>query len=220
MENPTRPLLRPTSKDKKSKSSSIGFLRILKLFPALTSTCRMVSLLGGRPRRPLLDDNATTATIFGHRKGRAVLAVQENPHSTPSFVAELPMLTAAFHREMAADSVRILLESETRMQRRRVMEEFVWAVFCNGRKVGYSIRRMQLGADEAHVMRLLRGVSMGAGVLPAASAEEKAADRELTYLRARFQRVVGSKDSESLYMISPDGGAAGPELSIFFLRVH
>jgi hypothetical protein len=31
--------------------------------------------------------------------------------------------------------------------------------------------------------------------------------------------VVGSKDSEALYMINPDG-AAGPELSIFFVRAR
>lgn len=79
-----------------------------------------------------------------------------------------------------------------------------------------------MGEEEMHVIKLLRGVSMGAGVLPAPPSEKPAAaaaDGELTYIRARFERVVGSKDSESLYMINPDGGA-GPELSIFFLRVH
>uniref|UniRef100_A0A0D3H1C7 Uncharacterized protein n=1 Tax=Oryza barthii TaxID=65489 RepID=A0A0D3H1C7_9ORYZ len=54
-------------------------------------------------------------------------------------------------------------------------------------------------------------------------------DGELTYMRARVERVVGSKDSEAFYMINPDdgsdnGGAAGrdrecaPELSIFLVR--
>jgi uncharacterized protein (TIGR01570 family) len=37
-------------------------------------------------------------------------------------------------------------------------------------------------------------------------------------MRAHFERVVGSKDSETLYMISPEGDT-GPELSIFFVRV-
>ncbi|CAN1147286.1 Protein MIZU-KUSSEI 1 [Linum perenne] len=63
--------------------------------------------------------------------------------------------------------------------------------------------------DETHVMKMLRGVSMGAGVLPAAGSEGKEAavdaDGELTYFRGRFDRVVGSKDSEALYMINPDG---------------
>lgn len=193
---------------------------MLKLFPMLTSGCKMVALLG-RPRKPLLKDNATTGTLFGYRKGRICLAIQEDPHCLPMFVIELPMLTNAFHKEMDSDIVRIALESETRTHKKKVMEEYVWAIYCNGRKVGYSIRRKQMSEDEIHVMQTLRGVSMGAGVLPcpAHEKENNTADGELTYLRARFQRVVGSKDSESLYMINPDG-AAGPELSIFFVRAQ
>lgn len=41
---------------------------------------------------------------------------------------------------------------------------------------------------------------------------------ELLYMRARFERVVGSRDSEAFYMINPDGNG-GPELSIFLLRM-
>jgi uncharacterized protein (TIGR01570 family) len=40
---------------------------------------------------------------------------------------------------------------------------------------------------------------------------------ELMYMRARFERVVGSRDSEAFYMLNPDGNG-GPELSIFLLR--
>lgn len=115
---------------------------------------------------------------------------------------------------MASDALRIALETETRTQKKKLLEEFVWAVYCNGRKVGHSIRRVSIGDDEAHVMHMLRGVSMGAGVLPAVEKN----DGEMTYVRARFDRVVGSKDSESFYMISPDG-VSGQELSIFFLRI-
>ncbi|KAK4751423.1 hypothetical protein SAY87_004905 [Trapa incisa] len=219
----------PTEKRRKSSSSSGGggLLRMLKLFPMLTTGCKMVALLG-RPRKALLKDSATTGTIFGHRKGRIVLAIQEDPHCPPMFMLELPILTAAFHKEMDSDTVRIALESETRTHRKRVMEEYVWAVYCNGRKVGYSIRRKHMSDDEARVMQLLRGVSMGAGVLPCpysgGGEKEKEAggggDGELTYMRARFQRVVGSKDSEALYMINPDGAAEGPEFSIFFVRLR
>ncbi|KAK4779275.1 hypothetical protein SAY86_006803 [Trapa natans] len=211
-----------------SSSGSGGLLRMFKLFPMLTTGCKMVALLG-RPRKGLLKDNATTGTIFGHRKGRIVLAIQEDPHCPPMFMLELPILTAAFLKEMDSDTVRIALESETRTHRKWLMEEYVWAVYCNGRKVGYSIRRKQMSDDEARVMQLLRGVSMGAGVLPCpyggGGEKEKEAgcgggDGELTYMRARFQRVVGSKDSEALYMINPDGAAEGPEFSIFFVRVR
>lgn len=208
-----------------SKSTGGGFLRMFKLFPMLTSGCKMVALLG-RPRRPLLKDNKTTGTIFGYRKGRVSLAIQEDPHCMPIFVIELPMQTSAFHKEMQSDDIiRIALESESKTHKKKLFEEFIWAVYCNGRKIGYSIRRMHMSEDELHVMQTLRGVSMGAGVLPSpydqkespAAAAAAAAEGELTYMRARFERVVGSKDSEALYMINPDG-SAGPELSIFFVR--
>ncbi|KAE8731349.1 myb protein-like [Hibiscus syriacus] len=219
MDNPAAilSLLRPTTcdKHKKSNSGGGGLLRMFKLFPMLTSGCKMVALLG-RPRRPLLKDSATTGTIFGYRKGRVCLAIQDDPHSVPAFIIELPMLTSLLQKEMASDIVRIALESETRTHKKKVLEEFVWAVFCNGRKMGYSIRRKQLSDDELHVMQLLRGVSMGAGVLP--SPNDKETDGELTYMRARFERVIGSKDSEAFYMINPDGVVPGPELSIFFVR--
>ncbi|KAF5444997.1 hypothetical protein F2P56_034082 [Juglans regia] len=219
MENPAiLSLLRhsTTPGEKRTKSTG-GLLKMFKLFPMLTSGCKMVALLG-RPRKPLLKDNATTGTIFGYRKGRMSLAIQEDPHCMPIFVIELPMHSSAFHKEMASDIVRIALESDTKTQKKKLLEEFVWAVYCNGRKTGFSIRRKQMSDDELYVMQHLRGVSMGAGVLPSPS-EKETAYGELTYMRARFERVVGSKDSEALYMINPDG-AAGPELSIFFVRAH
>ncbi|KAF5747067.1 hypothetical protein HS088_TW06G01245 [Tripterygium wilfordii] len=229
MDNPILSLLRhatTTTTDhqihqKRRKSPSFGgLMKVFKLFPMLTSGCKMVALLG-RPRKPMLKDNATTGTIFGYRKGRVSLAIQEDPHCLPMFVIELPMYSTTLHKEMASDDiVRLALESETKSHKKKLLEEFVWAVYCNGRKVGYSIRRKQMSDDELHVMQLLRGVSMGAGVLPGPNNNEKESlDGELTYIRARFERVVGSKDSEALYMINPDG-AAGPELSIFFLRAH
>ncbi|KAI4388389.1 hypothetical protein MLD38_000722 [Melastoma candidum] len=200
-----------------SSSSSGGLLRVFKLFPMLTTGCKMVALLGRSARKnpPLLKDNVTTVTVFGYRKGRVVLAIQEDPHCLPMFVIELPITTSAFQREMASETVRIALESDIRTHRKGLVEEYVWAVYCNGRKVGYSIRRKQMTEDEAHVMQQLRGLSMGVGVLPLAPET----DGELTYMRARFERVVGSKDSEALYMINPDG-VQGPEFSIFLVRVR
>ncbi|XP_027356448.1 protein MIZU-KUSSEI 1 [Abrus precatorius] len=218
MENPAlASLLRHTSGEKRSKFSTGGLLKMFKLFPMLTSGCKMVALLG-RPRKPMLKDSATTGTIFGYRKGRVSLAIQEDTRQMPIFLIELPMLTSALNKEMASDIVRIALESETKTNKKKLLEEFVWAVYCNGRKVGYSIRRKQMSDDELHVMQHLRGVSMGAGVLPGTS-DKDSSDGEMTYMRARFERVVGSKDSEALYMINPDG-AQGPELSIFFVRAH
>lgn len=192
---------------------------MFKLFPMLTSGCKMVALLG-RPRKPLLTDHAMTGTLFGYRRGRVSLAIQEDPHRPPIFVIELPMNSSAFQKEMASDIVRLSLESETKSQKKKVLEEFVWAVYCNGRKYGYSIRRKQMTDEEAHVMQMLRGVSMGAGVLPGLTEKDSAMDGDLTYMRARFERVSGSKDSESFHMINPEGAQNGQELSIFFVRVR
>ncbi|KAL3845186.1 hypothetical protein ACJIZ3_002589 [Penstemon smallii] len=215
-----------TTKTKSSKRPNNnrgggGLFRMFKLFPMLTTGCKMVALLSGLHRnKPLLTDKATTGTLFGHRKGRLSLAIQEDPHRMPIFVIELPILTSTFHKEMGSDVLRIALESETKTHKKKLLEEFVWAVYCNGRKIGYSIRRKNMSEDELHVMKLLRGVSMGAGVLPCVSEKETGdAYGELAYIRARFDKVVGSKDCESFYMINPDG-ASGQELSIFFARVH
>ncbi|RWR90002.1 protein MIZU-KUSSEI 1 [Cinnamomum micranthum f. kanehirae] len=216
MENPAIiSLLQETSgRDRRSKSG--GFFKMFKLFPMLSTGCKMVALLG-RPRKALLAGDATTGTLFGYRKGRVSLVIQEDPRFLPTFVIELPLLTNVLHKEMATGLVRIALESEARTHKKRLMEEFVWAVYCNGRKMGYSIRKKQRSEEEVYVMQLLRGVSMGAGVLPC-PCEKDAVEGELTYMRARFERVVGSKDSEAYHMINPDG-SDGPELSIFFVRM-
>ncbi|CAK8568249.1 unnamed protein product [Lathyrus sativus] len=224
MENPAlASLLRHTSGEKRNKFSAGGLLKMFKLFPMLTSGCKMVALLG-RPRKPMLKDSATTGTIFGYRKGRVSIAIQEDTRQMPIFLIELPMLTSALNKEMSSDIVRIALESETKTNKKKLLEEFVWAVYCNGKKVGYSIRRKQMGDEELQVMQHLRGVSMGAGVLPTASDHKDSSDGEMTYMRARFERVIGSKDSEAFYMINPDNninnGNQGPEFSIFFVRAH
>ncbi|KAF5183916.1 Mizu-kussei [Thalictrum thalictroides] len=216
MENPAlMSLLRQTNGEKRSKAKTI--LRMFKLFPLLTSGCKMVALLG-RPHKGLLTNKSTTTgTLFGYRRGKVCLTIQDDPKCIPAFVIELPIYTNTLHKEMATGLVRIALESETKTCKKKLLEEYVWAVYCNGHKAGYSIRRKQTSEDELHVMQLLRGVSMGAGVLPCPSEKESLMDGELTYIRGRFEKVVGSKDSEAFYMINPDG-TSGPELSIFFVR--
>ncbi|WOL08773.1 hypothetical protein Cni_G17526 [Canna indica] len=217
-------LFRSSSSSGQAKTTGGGrIFRLLKMLPTLTSGCKMAALLG-RPNKALLSGGRTTTTVtlFGYRRGRVTLAMQEDPKSAPVFFLELPILTGVLHREMASGLVKIALESESGRggtQRRRLVEECVWAVYCNGRRSGFSVRKKQASEEERQVMQLLRGVSMGAGVLPSAEKDAAApADGELTYMRARFERVVGSKDSEALYMINPDGGGV-PELSIFLVRV-
>ena len=232
-----RSLLRPSSAtdERRAKLSgagsgggALGLFKMFKLLPVLTTGCEMAAMLGRHSGRALLADHAPTVTLFGHRRGRLSLAIHEDTRSPPAFLIELPMLAAALHREMATGTVRLALESDTRGARRRpLLEEYVWAVYCNGRSAGHAIRRRDPSDDERHVLRLLRGVSMGAGVLPPPpDGRAGGPDGELTYMRARVERVVGSSDSEAFYMINPDDGSdnatragdSAPELSIFFVR--
>lgn len=114
--------------------------------------------------------------------------------------------------------VRVALECEKKAGGARppkLLEEPAWTAFVNGKSVGYATRR-EATEEDLGVMKLLHAVSMGAGVLPADMTDPN--DGELTYMRAHFDRVVGSKDSETFYMLNPDGNS-GPELSIFFIRI-
>uniref|UniRef100_A0A7N0TCA9 Protein MIZU-KUSSEI 1 n=1 Tax=Kalanchoe fedtschenkoi TaxID=63787 RepID=A0A7N0TCA9_KALFE len=228
MDNPALVnLLKLSTTEKRSRPGSStgikGLLHMFKLLPMLSSGCKMVALLG-RPRRGSLPDRATTGTIFGYRTGKVTLAIQENPNAAPMFVMELPMTTAAFQKEAESETLRIALESESRTSKKKknkkkLMEEAVWGVYCNGRKMGYSLRRSSsssMSEDDVYVLRRLRGVSMGAGVLPPLDEREG----EMTYFRMRFERgLTESEDSHALYMINPEGGGeADTEFSIFFLR--
>ncbi|ONM03698.1 Protein MIZU-KUSSEI 1 [Zea mays] len=251
-----RSLLRPPPSDERRAKQSgaaagaggaLGLFKMFKLLPVLTTGCKVAAMLGRHNNhRALLADHAPTVTLFGHRRGRLSLAIHEDTRAPPAFLIELPMLAPALHREMATGTVRLALESDTRggaaarRRRRPLLEEYVWAVYCNGRKAGYAIRRKDASDDERHVLRLLRGVSMGAGVLPpppddragaratatATATPAACPDGELTYMRARVERVVGSNDSQAFYMINPDdasgntarGGDCAPELSVFFVR--
>ncbi|CAL5008175.1 unnamed protein product [Urochloa decumbens] len=188
-------------------------------------------------RRPC---RRVTGTLYGHRRGRVVLALQETPRCLPSLVVELALQTHALLRELGNPAgARIVLETERRRpppdsgdvgapRRKRqhhvpLLDEPGWTMFCNGKKTGYAVRREATGDDLA-VMETLRAVSMGAGVLPAGTAAARGsptagADDEVPYMRGCFDHFVGSKDSESLYMIAPQGGGTGPELAVFFVRL-
>ncbi|KAJ4963161.1 hypothetical protein NE237_023100 [Protea cynaroides] len=216
METPSLLSLLKHTVSSNNRSKSVGGLfRMLKLFPLLNSGGKMVALLE-RQRKALLANNAVIGTLFGYRKGRVSLIMQEDLKCVPMFVIELPIHTSLFHKEIATGLVRIVLESMNKTHKKKLLEEFVWGVYCNGRKAGFSIRRKQSSDDELHVMQLLQGVSMGAGVLPCPS-EKESVDGDLIYVRVRFERVIGSKDSETFHMINPED-TGRPELSIFFVR--
>lgn len=71
------------------------------------------------------------------------------------------------------------------------------------------------------MLSTVQSVSVGAGVIPLVdnqSGSGSGSEGELLYMRAKFERVVGNRDSEAFYMLNPDGNG-GPELSIFLLRL-
>lgn len=160
-----------------------------------------------------------TGTLFGYRKGRVSFSLQENSRCLPTVVFELAMNTIALLREMNYGMVRIALECEKRPPDNKdlkLLEESLWTMFCNGKKTGYGVRR-ETSEDDLVVMEMLKAVSMGAGVLPVKSDME-GQEGEMAYVRAGFEHIIGSRDSETLYMIGPEGGN-GPELTIFFVRI-
>ncbi|XP_022139011.1 protein MIZU-KUSSEI 1 [Momordica charantia] len=163
-----------------------------------------------------------TGTIFGYRKSRVNLAFQESPRCLPMLILELAIPTGKILQDLGLGLglVRLALECEKRPadQKRKILEEPIWTLYCNGRKSGYGVRRDPT-EDDLKIMQTLSAVSMGAGVIPADEVAAAAADGyQLTYMRAHFERVTGSKDSETFYMMNPDANN-GAELSIFMVRI-
>ncbi|KAF5733651.1 hypothetical protein HS088_TW16G00091 [Tripterygium wilfordii] len=122
------------------------------------------------------------------------------------------MPTGKLLQDMGMGLVRIALECEKKpTEKIKIIDEPIWTMYCNGRKSGYGVKREPTDKDWM-VMQLLHMVSMGAG-----DNGEDHQDGEFAYMRASFERVIGSKDSETYYMLNPDENS--PELSIFFVRI-
>ncbi|KAF8084411.1 hypothetical protein N665_0718s0004 [Sinapis alba] len=161
-----------------------------------------------------------SGTFFGHRRGRVSFCLQEaTVGSPPLLLLELAVPTAALAKEMDQEGVlRIALECDRRRSSSSSMNSRsssifdvpVWSMYCNGRKMGFAVRR-KVTENDAVLLRMMQSVSVGAGVVPLDEEEQT------LYLRARFERVTGSSDLESFHMMNP-GGSYGQELSIFLLR--
>ncbi|TVU00737.1 hypothetical protein EJB05_53820, partial [Eragrostis curvula] len=247
---PAITLTAPPSNKRRRRGAARSSLRAIRavraLFrslPILAPACRFPGVIprhggggggGGGSRGHdghISGASRTTGTLFGHRRARVTLAVQETPGSVPILLLELAMQTGRFMQEMGAEHLRVALECEKKppgagagIGRTRLLDEPLWTAYVNGRKIGYAVRR-EPTEDDLTVMQLLRTVSAGAGVLPAdvvggggGGTDQGQEAGDLAYMRAHFDRVVGSRDSESFYMLNPDGNN-GPELSIFFIRI-
>ncbi|WCJ44791.1 hypothetical protein M5689_025443 [Euphorbia peplus] len=159
-----------------------------------------------------------SGTFFGYRKGRVSFCLQDDTRSSPILLLEFAVPTSYLAKEMQYGLLRIALECDIRKERSGSCLLFdvpVWTMYCNGRKVGFAVRR-RMTANDAAVLKMMQSVSVGAGVLPV-DVKSESEEGDLMYLRASFERVVGSVDSESFHMINPVG-SSGQELSIFLLR--
>lgn len=163
-------------------------------------------------------NNIVTGTIFGYRKGKVSFCIQTDSESTnPFLILELAIPTSVLAREMQGGFLRIALECATPGYGNScsLLTMPVWTMYCNGRKVGYAAKRRPSKPD-LDALRLMGSVGAGAGIISGKELDRPEED-ELMYLRANFQRVYGSKNSESFHLIDPDG-SLGQELSIFFYR--
>ncbi|CAN8316950.1 unnamed protein product [Cochlearia groenlandica] len=170
------------------------------------------------PHRP--SKTMVIGTIFGTRKGHVWFCVQHDRLSTkPILLLELSIATNHLVHEMGSGLVRVALECPTRPELKSCLLRSVpvWTMFCNGKKLGFAARRG--ASEETRVMlKKLESMTVGAGVLPGGSGSgSDLEDLEVMYMRANYEHVVGSSDSESFHLINPDANSA-QELSIFLLR--
>lgn len=172
------------------------------------------------------ESSTVTGTFFGYRKGRVSFCLQDHTRGSPLLLLEFTVPTAYLAKEMQYGLLRIALECDKHNKERcgsssncSLYNVPVWSMYCNGRKVGFAIRR-QMSVSDGAVLKLMQSVSVGAGVLPVSPLKSDQIQEdggELMYLRARFERVIGSTDSESFHMLNPVG-STGQEFSIFLLR--
>ncbi|XP_074295265.1 protein MIZU-KUSSEI 1-like [Silene latifolia] len=155
-----------------------------------------------------------TGTIFGCKQGKVKFCVQQSNNSV--LLLELAVPTSALAREMRGGLLRIALECTNGAESQPLLDTPVWRMYCNGRKVGYAVKRRPSKAD-IEVLRRMSGVVVGAGVVRGADIGCQEDDDDIMYLRGNFERVKGSSNAESFHFIDPDGNT-NQDLSIFFLR--
>ncbi|KAL1549194.1 protein MIZU-KUSSEI 1 [Salvia divinorum] len=170
-----------------------------------------------RPSRTMV-----IGTIFGHRRGGHVWFCVQQDRLTikPALLLELSIPTSGLIQEMQCGLVRIALEfnaadsDDSELGRCPLRSVPLWTLFCNGRKLGFAVRR-KLTQQTKIMLKTMQNVTVGAGVIPCKFHD----DKEVMYMRANYECVLGSADSESFHLINPDQ-LPGQELSVFLLRTR
>ncbi|ONK75979.1 uncharacterized protein A4U43_C03F22560 [Asparagus officinalis] len=153
----------------------------------------------------ILSDQETT-------KNKVKLCFQLPQDPNPFLFLDLPIS----HLD-SDDACRVVLECDrVKSGGRPLMSVVTWAVYFNGKRVGFGSRR-EVDAGAGWALDSLRGVSTGVGVLPPPPTADDGP--RLGYMRGKFERVVGSADSESYHFVDPAGCLGGNELSFFFVRL-
>uniref|UniRef100_A0A0D9XI76 Protein MIZU-KUSSEI 1 n=1 Tax=Leersia perrieri TaxID=77586 RepID=A0A0D9XI76_9ORYZ len=164
-------------------------------------------------------------TIFGRRSGHVTFCVQRDATVPPPFLFELSVPMQSLAAEMSSGLLRIALEchrpSATSGDGGGGLRGNLWKASCNGRDVGYAMRRRPTELDR-RVLEIMRTTTTEVGELPSELISEGQGDGgdTLLYMRATYERVVGSKDAVSYHLISPDTGSPPQELSVFLLRTR
>ncbi|CAA7393837.1 unnamed protein product [Spirodela intermedia] len=171
---------------------------------------------------------AVTGTVICHENKKVRLCLQLDPSAPPHLFVELPLIATEFAAGIRDGGWRISLEclslDDVTAAKPLLEATEVWKVSLNGMKAGLATRP-QMTEREARLLEVTRTVSTGAGILPpdiaAAAPASPSQSPEGTggckYLRGSFDRVVGSPDSESYYLVDPDGDLSHV-LSFFFYR--
>ncbi|CAN6542141.1 unnamed protein product [Malus baccata var. baccata] len=164
-------------------------------------------------------NNIIIGTIFGYRRGKVSFCIQTTSQSNPILLLELALPTTVLAKEMQGGFLRIALEAATdpNSSSNSLLATPVWTMYCNSKKVGYAIKRKPSKHD-MEALRLMGSVVVGAGIINGTKELNNYREGdEIMYLRANFQRVCGSANSESFHLIDPEE-SIGQELSIFLYR--
>ncbi|XP_065854390.1 protein MIZU-KUSSEI 1 [Euphorbia lathyris] len=167
------------------------------------------------PPRP--SKTLVVGTIFGNRRGHVWFSIHNDRLSTkPLLLLELSLPTHQLLKEMRNGFVRLALECDRPEMKSCPLRSIpVWTLYCNGKRVGIASRRK--ASDENRLMfKTMQSMTVGAGVIPAGYGSIGNPE-EIMYMRANFEHAVGSANTESFHLISPDE-CNGQELSVFLMR--